>query len=129
MVVATVTDSSSAGRATGTPLTNRSQYRHAGNAPRSSIKSSSRYYAVSLSPLQKNRMMPMPNVCVWHSVQNKNSLYHPLSPAPLNDEFAWRCLLYFPFQTMSCTGTAPSCLNLCSMHVDCTRLAPEQLAT
>ena len=34
MVVATVTDSSSAGEATGTPLTIRSQYRHAGNAPR-----------------------------------------------------------------------------------------------
>ena len=34
MVVATVTDSSSAGEATCTPLTNRSQYRHAGNAPK-----------------------------------------------------------------------------------------------
>ena len=36
MVVATVTvtDSSSAGEATGTPLTIRSQYRHAGNAPK-----------------------------------------------------------------------------------------------
>ena len=31
MVVATVTDSSSAGEATGTPLTIRSQYRYAGN--------------------------------------------------------------------------------------------------